>query len=145
MGLKAGWLAFFLFVWLVGAYLGSTFEYHVDTTTGTAQQIAAAGAQAGKWAGSSTGGYAESPSTTLEYILDVTNSFQRLPFFNITIPIPSNQAYWSAVYHVVTWRWSFMDDYQMLYWIICAPFVSMGVLSLILIAYGIITGNLTWT
>jgi len=27
MGLKAGWLALFIFVWLIGAFLGSTFEY----------------------------------------------------------------------------------------------------------------------
>ena len=27
MGLKAGWLALFLFVWTIGAFLGSTFEY----------------------------------------------------------------------------------------------------------------------
>lgn len=145
MGLKAGWLAFFLFVWLIGAFLGSTFEYHVDTATGSAQQIAAAGAQAGNWAGDGSGGYGQSPTTTLEYILDVTNSFQRLPFFNITIPIPSNQQYWDAVYKVVAWRWSFMDGYDMFYWIFLAPFVAMGVLSLILIAYGIVTGNLSWS
>lgn len=145
MGLKAGWLALFLFVWIIGAFLGSTFEYHVDTATGTAEQIADAGSQAGKWAGSGTGGYDQSPVTTLEYILDVSNSFQRTPFFNITIPIPTNQEYWESVYKVVTWRWAFMEDYDMIYWIFCAPFVVMGIFTLIMIAYGIITGNLSWT
>lgn len=145
MGLKAGWLALFLFVWIVGAFLGSTFEYHVDTTTGTAEQIAAAGDQAGMWAGSGTGGYSESPITTLEYIMDITNSFQRLPFFNITIPVPTNTEYWESIYKVVTWRWAFMEDYDMLYWIFFAPFVAMGILSIILIAYGIVTGNLSWS
>lgn len=145
MGLKAGWLALFVFVWLIGAFLGSTFEYHVDTTTGTPEQIAAAGGQAGKWAGSGTGGYAESPVTTLEYLMNVTNSFQRLPFFNITIPVPTNTEYWAEAYKVITWRWSFMEDYTMIYWIVCAPFAIMGILSLILIAYGIITGNLSWS
>jgi hypothetical protein len=145
MGLKAGWLAMMLFVWMVGAFLGSTFEYHVDDTTGTAEQIAAAGAQAGKWAGSSTGGYDESPATTLDYILNVTNSFQRVPFFNITIPIPTNSQYWDSIYKVITWRWSFMEDYTMIWWLFCAPFVAMGIFSFIMIAYGIVTGNLSWS
>lgn len=145
MGLKAGWLALFIFVWLIGAFLGSTFEYHVDETTGTPEQIAAAGAQAGKWAGSESGGYTQSPVTTLQYIFNVTNSFQRLPFFNVTIPVPTNQDYWTSVYKVVTWRWSFMEGYEMIYWIFCGPFVSMGILSLLLIAYGILTGNLSWS
>ncbi len=144
MGLKAGWVALMLFVWLIGAFLGSTFEYHVDTTTGSAEQIADAGAQAGKWAGSGTGGYTQAPTTTLDYILNVTNSFQRLPFFDITIPVPTSHEYWSSVYKIVTWRWSFMEDYDMIYYIFCAPFVVMGVFSLIMIAYGIITGNLSW-
>ncbi len=208
MGLKAGWLALFLFVWLIGAFLGSTFEYHntesdagVAYTTGTAtftngsKTVTGAGtvwiatmedgrikadtdglwhkietvvnnteltlyspytstggagldytmAVSPGWAGSGTGGYEESPITTLDYLLNVTNSFQRLPFFNITIPIPTNQDYWSAAYKVVTWRWSFMDGYDMIYWIFCAPFVAMGVFSMLMIAYGIITGNLSWT
>lgn len=144
MGIKPGLFAFFLFVWMIGAWLGSTFEYHVDTTTGSAEQIAAAGAQAGKWAGSGTGGYAQSPVTTFEYLVNVTNAFQKLPFFNITIPVPTNQEYWESAYKVVTWRWSFMEDYQMLWITICGPFVAMGVLSLILLAYGILTGNLSW-
>lgn len=144
MGLKAGWLALFLFVWLVGAFLGSTFEYHVDTTTGTPEQIAAAGAQAGKWAGSGTGGYDISPITTLEYISDITNSFQRLSFLNATIPFPSSGEYWKAVGRVVTWKWSFMEEADMFYWLFLFPFVAMGLFSLIMIGYGIITGNLTW-
>jgi len=28
MGLKAGWLALFLFVWIIGAFIGSTFDFH---------------------------------------------------------------------------------------------------------------------
>jgi hypothetical protein len=130
MGLKAGWLALFMFVWLVGAFLGSTFEFQNTADT---------------WAGSGTGGYDQSPQSTIEYLIDVTNSFQKLPFFNITIPIPTNQQYWEAAFKVITWRWAFMEDYDMIYWLFCAPFVAMGVLSLILIAYGIITGNLSWS
>jgi hypothetical protein len=147
MGLKAGWLALFLFVWIIGAIFGSTFEFHVDTATGSAEQIAAAGDQAGKWgfSGNGTSGYAQSPQTTLEYIFDIKNSFQKLPFVDVSVPIPSNPKYWDAVYRVVTWRWSFMEDAPMVYWIFFFPFVAMGIFSLIMIAYGIITGSLSWS
>jgi hypothetical protein len=148
MGLKSGWLALFLFVWIIGAFLGSTFEYHVDTATGSAEQIAAAGAQAGQWAGDAGGGYEQSPITTLDYILNFSNSFQRLPFFDVTIPIPSNMDYWEAVYKVVTWRWSFMEDAAMVYWIFCAPFVAMGMLALLAFVFQLlssIVNALSWT
>lgn len=138
-------LGLFFFVWLIGIFLGSTYDYQVDTTTGSAEQIAAAGAQAGKWAGSGSGGYSVSPETKIEYLFDVTNSFQQLPFFNITLPIPTNIEYWETVYQVITWRFSFMEDLGIAYWFICGPFVAMGILSFFMLVYGIITGNITWS
>jgi hypothetical protein len=95
------------------------------------------------WAGSGTAGYAQSPITTLDYLMDVTNAFQRLPLMgNIPLPIP-NSEYFKSAYRVVTWQWSFMEGYEMMYWILFAPFVIMGVLSMVLLTYGIVTGNLT--
>lgn len=130
MGLKAGWLALFIFVWLIGAFLGSTFEYHTASAD---------------WAGTGTGGYDQSPITTLEYLMDVSNSFTTTEVLGfVPIPVP-NRDYFDSLYKVITWQWSFMDGYEMFYWIVCAPFVMMGVLSLILLAYGLITGNLTIT
>lgn len=208
MGLKAGWLALFLFVWLIGAFLGSTYEYQssanssgMSYSTGTANftynsvNISGAGttwnnalmagglikcnaddvwykidsvntttllfltsvyAQAGGvnqaytmqasygWAGTGTGGYASSPTTKLEYLTNISNAMQRIELLGaIPFPVP-NQEYFNAAFEVVTWRWSFMTDYQMFYWIFCMPFVIMGVLSMILLVYGILTGNLTF-
>jgi hypothetical protein len=143
MGLKAGWLALCLFVWIIGAFLGSTFEYHVDETTGTAEQIAAAGAQAGHWAGSEDGGYAQSPITTLDYISDISNVFSKTDVLFLSIPAPNSQ-YFKAVLNVVTWRWSFMEEADMFYWIFLFPFVAMGIFSLLMIGYGVLTGNLTF-
>jgi hypothetical protein len=206
MGLKAGWLALFLFVWIIGAFLGSTFEYQssegdagVAYSTGTATftngstTVTGAGttwvaamedgnikadtdaiwtkietvvnnteltlyspytgtggaglaytmAVSPGWAGTGSGGYSESPVTTLEYLTNLSNAFQRLPLLgNIPLPIPNGE-YFKAAYKVVTWQWSFMDGYEMIYWIFFAPFVVMGVLSMILLVYGIISGNLT--
>lgn len=206
MGLKAGWLALFIFVWIIGAFLGSTFEYQtsvggegIDYTTGLATfeeystEVVGAGtswddatmaggnikadadgiwqkiesvedathltlfvgytgdggagltytmATSPGWAGSGGGGYAQSPITTLEYLTDISNAFQRLPLLgNIPIPIPSGE-YFNSIFKVITWQWSFMDGYAMFYWIFCAPFVMMGILSMILLVYGLITGNI---
>lgn len=208
MGLKAGWLALVVFVWMIGAFLGSTFEFQSTTvaagmsySTGTANftigsaNVTGAGTtwndalmsgglikcdddgvwykidsvnsttllslmavyaedgganknytmQASPgWAGSGTGGYGTSPTTKLEYILSITNAVQRIELLGaIPFPVP-NDDYFKAIFEVVTWRWSFLiPDYEMFWWIFCAPFVAMGVLCLILLVYGVLTGNLT--
>ncbi len=207
MGLKAGWLALFFFVWIIGAFLGSTFEYQtsvngegISYSTGTADftngsatvtghgttwdnatmaggnikanaddiwcrvvsvsnpttltlaavyngaggnNIAYTMAASPGWAGTGTGGYGTSPVTKFTYLLRVSNAFQRLPILgNVPLPVP-NSEYFTTMYEVVTWKWSFMEGYDMVYWVFLAPFVVMGVLSMILLVYGIISGNLT--
>lgn len=207
MGLKAGWLALFLFVWTIGAFLGSTFEYHstanasgmaystgtatfitnnatvegagtawsnalmdnglikcddddvwykiIDVADATHLTLAAVYAQAGGagkdytmqaspgWAGTGTGGYATSPVTKLEYLLKLSNAWQRIELLGaIPFPVP-NIDYFNTAFEVVTWQWSFMEGYMMFYWIFCAPFIVMGVLSMFLLVYGILTGNIS--
>jgi hypothetical protein len=61
----------------------------------------------------------------------------------IPFPVPNGE-YFNTAFEVVTWQWSFMEGYEMFYYIFCAPFIIMGVLSLILLVYGILTGNLTY-
>lgn len=208
MGLKAGWLALFIFVWVIGAFLGSTFDYDAaDASQGTsystgtatfttsnntvlgagtvwdnatmyggiiksntddvwykideitdathlelkAPYIQAGGAghnytmQASPgWAGVGTGGYANSPTSTLGTLMQSWEAIQRNPIIGV-ISIVTNGEFWGAVYKVLLWRWSFLDDYMMVYWIFLFPFVCMGMLSVLLLAYGIVTGNLTWS
>lgn len=95
------------------------------------------------WVGSGTGGYTSSPTTKLGYLLNLSNAVQRIELLGaIPFPIPNGE-YFKAVFEVITWRWSFLTDYGMFYWIFCVPFVVMGVLSMILLVYGVLTGNLT--
>lgn len=205
--MKAGWLALFLFVWIIGAFLGSTFEYQntaaasgMAYSTGTAnftynsaivtgagttwnQALMAGGlimedtddvwykilsvnsttnltltavyAEAGGanqaytmqaspgWAGTGTGGYASSPTSKIEYLTNISNAVQRIELLGaIPFPVP-NGNYFKAAFEVVTWQWSFTEGYGMFYLIFLAPFVVMGVLSMILLVYGILTGNLS--
>ena len=208
MPLRPGWLALFVFVWIIGAFLGSTFEYQtsangegISYSIGTATfvngdatvvgnatvwvnatmaggniKIDAEGtwykiesvtnnthlelasnywgagavnaaytmATSPGWAGTGTGGYNTAPTQTLTYLTQISNAFTRLPILgNIPFPVP-NAEYFSTLGKVLTWKWSFMEGYDMIYWIFFAPFVCMGVMSLILIAYSVLVGNLTF-
>lgn len=213
MGLKAGWLALFLFVWIIGTFLGSTFDYQdtaaasgMSYSTGTAtftpdsaevigagttwsQALMAGGliksntddvwykilsvnsttnltmtavyAQDGGagqaytmqaspgWAGSGTGGYGRSPTTKIEYLMNVTNVVQRNPILGSISFVSPNPNYFKTLFEVVTWQWSFLYNadgtmaYGLFYWVFILPFVVMGIFSLILLVYGILTGNLT--
>ncbi len=211
--MKAGWLALFIFVWIIGAFLGSTFEYQstavaagMPYSTGTANfthnsvnvtgdgttwnnalmsnglikyndegvwyKIASVNSttllsltsvwasvngtsvnatnkaytmQASPgWAGTGTGGYGSSPTRKLEYLTNVSNALQRIEVLGAIPFVVPNSEYFNIAFEIVTWRWSFMEGYGMFYWIFCTPFVVMGVLSLILLVYGILTGSLTF-
>jgi hypothetical protein len=213
MGLKAGWLALFIFVWVIGTYLGSTYDYQntsassgslystgtatftqgstgvvgigtawvtsmedgvmksntdgvwvkiltvVNPTNITLYSLYPAAGGAGMaytmqptpgWVGIGTGGYSEAPTTTLGAIMEAKDAIQKNPVVG-SISVITNGKLWSAVYKIITWQWIFMQNpdgsqaYGMFYWIFLFPFVAMGFLSVILLTYGIITGNLTWS
>ena len=206
-GLRPGILALILFVWIIGASLGSTFEYQNTATAaglayatgnatftngsatvtgaGTAWVVAmqngntkynadnvnckiktvvnpttitlydvypAAGGtgaytinESAGWAGTGTGGYPSGPVDTLGYLMDIRNAGYRNPLLgDVTLPLP-NPKYFEAIFNVMTLNFSFLkDDYPMVYWIFIAPFAMMGILSLVLLTYGLIRGNITW-
>lgn len=215
MGLKAGWLAMFLFVWIIGAFLGSTYEmqntsastgmsYSTGTATFTKYSTTVTGAgtawdnatmaggniksntdnvwyriasvtnpttivlaskyvQTGGaghnytiiaspgWAGTGTGGYATSPLTKLQNLMQANAVNQKNTFLgDIGLVVSNGKVFMEAMWQAVTWDWAFMWNadgtraYGMIYWIFFFPFVAMGVFSLILLAYGILTGNLTF-
>ena len=207
MGLKAGWLALFIFVWVIGVFLGSTFDYNdadasqgMSYSTGTAtfttgdSTVGGAGtawdnvtmdggliksntdgvwykiqditnlttlelyapymetggagnytmqASAG-WSGVGSGGYGTAPSSDLETLMRAWQAIQRNPIVGV-IALPLNGEFWGAAFHIITWQWSFMDGYGIIYWIFLFPFAAMGMLSILLLVYGIITGNISWS
>jgi len=207
MGLKAGWIALFVFVWVIGAFLGSTFDYQASAdsvgqtySTGTATftngsttvngvgtnwvaamedgiiksdtddvwykiktidavnqltlyvQYAEAGGVGHNytmqptpgWAGSGGGGYSTSPLAKMEGLMNVTQSTQRNPVAG-AISILTSSTFWGSAFEIVTWQWSFLEGYEMIYWIFLFPFAVMGLLSMLLLVYGVLTGNLTWS
>lgn len=101
------------------------------------------------WAGTGGGGYSDAPTTTLQTLMEAKNAIQRSPIIG-TFSVVTNGEFWGAVFKVVTWQWSFLQNpdgsmaYGLFYWIVLFPFIAMAMLSIILLAYGILTGNLTW-
>jgi len=209
VGLKAGWLALFMFVWIVGVFLGSTYDYNDSTAgagmaystglatfeigsenvtgngttwndalmaggliksntddvwykilsvnsttllnliavyaeTGGANQNYTMAASAG-WAGTGTGGYETAPIAKMERVMQIFKSEQKVPVLGTVAALITSSDFWDVVYQSITWRWSFLEDFELFYWIFCFPFVLMGILSVILILYGILTGNLSWS
>lgn len=96
------------------------------------------------WAGTGGGGYSEAPSTTLGTLLWAQNTIKNDPVWG-TISVVTNGRFWTAVFMLITWQWSFCNPnyYPMFYWIFLFPFVAMGFLSILLLAYGMVTGNVS--
>ena len=95
------------------------------------------------WAGTGGGGYTSSPLSVLQDMMYANQAEQKNALIGAFTMI-INPKFWGAVYKMVTWQWSFMDGYTMFYWIFLFPFVAMGFLTMLLLVYGIITGNLSW-
>lgn len=206
MGLKAGWLALFVFVWIIGIFLGSTFDYSsaegdtgISYNTGTANFTYGSATVVGNgttwaatmvgglmqatndgvwvkifavpdattitltalypgdggnnqaytiqaaqgWAGTGDSGYSENISRKIEKLTELSVAYQENPIIGtISLPV-SGGNFFSTAFEAVTWQWSFLEGYEMFYYIFCLPFVIMGILSMVLLVYGVLTGNLT--
>ena len=127
--MSARLLAFFLFVWIIGIFLGSTYDGYSTTET---------------WAGTGAGGYETSPSTALGEIGSAIRASQKLPIIGTIAYVVTHSQFWYAVYQILTWQWTFMANLGMVYWLIFFPFVAMGLFSASLLTYGLLTGNVTW-
>jgi hypothetical protein len=116
--LNTKWLAFFAFVWVIGIFLGATYEKHDTSTT---------------WAGNTQ-------NTTLEYLMDYQNvSYQQPVFGNVSMPMV-NGDYFRTWFKVLTLRFDFTTQYEMLYWILFAPLAIAGAFALIYGFVGLLQG-----
>ncbi len=95
------------------------------------------------WAGTGGGGYSTSPIGLLQSLMYANQAEQKNALIGAFTMI-INPKFWGAMFDILTWQWSFMAGYTMFYWIFLFPFVAMGLLCILLLVYGIITGNLSW-
>lgn len=124
-------------IFLYSAYTGTggAGAYIIQTTPG--------------WAGTGTGGYTKSPLNTLEDLMFANQVQQRNALIG-AVTLIVNPKFWEATFDILLWRWSFMMNpdgtlaYGMFYWIFLFPFVAMGFLSVLLLVYGILTGNISF-
>jgi len=136
MNVKTTAFALVILVWIIGVFLGSTFDGYGSPGSAYA------------WAGNSTaanaGGYAVSPITTLDYLTNFDNAFKHTAFVgDITMPVP-NGKYWNAWIDVMTWKFSFMGNFAIAYWIVFAPFYMPILVGFAMIVFRIIRGNVVF-
>jgi hypothetical protein len=87
----------------------------------------------------------EEANTDLEYVLNYKNATMQLPVMGgIPMPIP-NPEYFKAWGRIITLTVPFLQQsgYMIVQYFLWA-FAVMGILSLVLLVMGIITGNITW-
>ncbi len=128
MSLTAKWIALYLFVWIIGTFLGSTYDGYSTTAL---------------WSGSGSGGYSQAPKTTVEGLINGNTATQRLAAVGPVSFVSSTFNWFNNAFKVLTWRWSFLEPYPMLAWILTC-FGAMGFLSLFMLIYGLIRGNVSW-
>lgn len=128
------WFALFAFVYIQAIFLGSTFENSNTAAT---------------WGpGGGTMGREKSPIAVLEDAVQGKALFQEQPLLGgaIVIPIP-NTAVIGAVYDVLTLQFDFLQydkTGKIFYMVVLFPLVIAGILSLLLMFFGMIFGNITW-
>ena len=123
------WLGLAAFVWVVGMFLGSTFEYHTEA--------------AGTWGGSGTGGYVnETPVSTLNYLSNFNNVIRDTTIFGvITLPVP-NTEWFKTLGRVMVWNFQFLTGGAMMfYWIFILPITIMLIGTILWSLVAIIQGN----
>lgn len=111
-------LAFLTGVWLIGTWLGATYE--------------------NSWAQSAAA------SNPISYLLNFGNVLQVSNIGPFPLPLPNPQ-YFTTLFDVITWRWSFLQggDTAMIYQLILI-FPLMGVASIVVLIISIVRGNVTW-
>ena len=126
MTLSAKWISLFAIIWLIGTWLGNTYDGYSSFDTSV-----------------SIAGVTGNNSATLGALASGSEVSQKLPLVGNISFISAGIDWVSSAFEIVFWQWSFVEPYPMLQNIFTA-FALMGLLTLIMIVYGMITGNLTW-
>ena len=107
--MKTGLLAFLILVWVIGVFLGATYEKAEGTD----------------WPGTSE-------ETTLDYLMSFKNvTYQQTIIGSMEIPLP-NPEYMKTLGRVMLLDFEFMDgDWQLAQWVILSPLAIAALFSLI--------------
>jgi hypothetical protein len=115
------WIGFFVMVFVLGLYMHIT-------------------ANGGSW---TSPGMQENPANTLTNLMGGNVASETLPLVG-NIPFLSPAIGWmQSIYNVIVWRFNFLQPYPMVAWIVSA-FSIIGVVTLIVLLFNAIRGNVTW-
>jgi hypothetical protein len=132
--LRPGWVFLVVFIYVIGIFLGSTYDNQNTVTT---------------WAGSGSGATATAPSSTLGSLAQMQEAKQQSSIVG-SIQLITNPTFWNSVYKMSTWQFSFLYDENgnmtsaMFYWICLFPFVAMFALCMLIMLISILRGNITF-
>jgi len=94
------------------------------------------------WAG--TGGYSASPVATLQSVIASAEAHQSLPLIGKIAFVVFNPNFYSALFGIATLQFTFMTGLGFIYFLVITPFAVLSIISLGLLIYGIIRGNVVW-
>lgn len=121
-------LPFFIIVWIIGIFLGSTYDGYNTPTT---------------WAGSGSGGYSENPQDTMGNLQNANQVAQKVPTIGDLSFIGVAIKWFASIFNVLTWRFTFVRPYPFFQWLLTA-FGVMGLASFIWLLYNLVRGVISW-
>jgi len=122
--LSAKWFALVITIYVYSIVFGWTFD-------GSAA-----------WAG--TGGYSISPVATLGNVIASAQAHQQLPLIGKIAFVVFNPNFWVALFGIATLQFTFMTGLGFIYFLVITPFAVLSIISIGLLIYGMIRGNITF-
>lgn len=121
--MKPGLLSFLILVWIVGVFLGATYEKH----------------EGPDWPGTKE-------ESTLDYLMSFKNvTYQQTIIGSIEIPVPNPQ-YMKTLGRVMFLQFEFMEgDWQLAQWIILAPLAIAALFTLLYALMQLFQGFIPFT
>ena len=124
--LKGGVLAFLLLVWVVGIFLGASYEKKTGVD----------------WPGSE----GSEGQTTLNYLMSAKNAtHQHSLFGSIEMPLP-NPEYFKTWLRVMTMQFEFMDGgWQIVQWLVLLPLAAAAIFVILFAMTQLLQGFIPFT
>lgn len=92
-----------------------------------------------------TGGVGNSnPILNMQNVIASSQAHQNLPLIGKVAFVIFNPNFYVALFGIATLQFTFMTGLGLIYFLIITPFAVLSIISLGVLIYGVLTGNLTW-
>ena len=135
-GFRPGWIGFIIFVYVIGLFLGITYDADASGATFSATS------------NTSATYYDTSPQQTLQEMYKAEKAIIQNPIYG-TVSMVFNPSAWDALYRITTWQWAFLYDESgnmispMFYWIFLFPWIATFAFAMLVIIFNSLRGNVS--